>query len=260
MRKFVLGIILIFGIVGVGYAASFSRVSLDNFDKLHSDSGVFSGVLPGFYVGVGAGYGGMRTAKYSKNYSANIIRIIGGFPHSEKRFGFAARAYGGYLWAIPQVQHFWLGPELGYNYYSKNKYIMNSVSGTHNWQYRGYNIDLLGVAKYNFYNFARSGFSILVKAGPAYVCQKLDKRAVNTATGVVYTAHVSVDKLRMECAAGVGYDINQNVDVNLVVSRVFGAITQVNSLTHNHDLTKAAPIDTILFSVAYHFGDFNKWF
>ena len=215
------------------------------------------GTLPGIYAGVGGGWGGMDTPKLTQTDLANLSAASGTYKIHK---GVSARGYLGYLWAIQQVQNLQLGAELGYNHYPKNKYtVTNANNVTESWNYKGYTIDLLGVAKYNFGN---TGFNGLLKVGPAYVRQKL---AVTPATGtpvmLAPSLGASKGKVKAELAGGLGYDINQNIDVNVIVAHVFGS--KPASLGSNAgvptkaSVNKVASVTTAMLSVAYHFGDLN---
>jgi outer membrane immunogenic protein len=240
MKKLLLitGATVALGVVGVSSAAALAPAGS-------------AGTLPGAYVGVGAGWGGMNTPKLNQA-DKNLVGARG--THSQDLRGFAARVYGGYLWALPQVQNLQLGAELGYNYYPKNKYSLSTVNGTDSWNYKGYNIDLLGVAKYNF---GTSGFNALGKIGPAYVHQK----STFTRGLMVIPANLggSKNQVKLEGALGVGYDINQNVDVNVIYAHVFGSkpghVSDVGITRAG--MNKVASVDTVLLTVAYHFGDLN---
>ncbi|MGD9109043.1 MAG: hypothetical protein PVI75_07785 [Gammaproteobacteria bacterium] len=209
------------------------------------------GTLPGFYLGVGAGYGGMSTPKLN---AADKAPSPGN--SSEKFRGFAARGFLGYLWALPQIQNFKLGAELGYNYYPKNKYTIGPAGTQDSWNYKGWNVDLLAVGKYNF---GDTGFNIIGKVGPAYVKQKTTFNGGNFWTwtapvGSTFTRTKS--KVKAEAAIGLGYDINQNIDINLVYSYIFGNKPENISNPATLDgFTKVASVYTLLFNVAYHFGN-----
>ncbi|MGD9153355.1 MAG: outer membrane beta-barrel protein [Gammaproteobacteria bacterium] len=249
MKKLLLvtGAAIALGTVGVSSAAVSAAPS--------NNTGI---TLPGFYVGVGAGYGGM----YTKLSSADkrMGTIYGG--HSEKTRGFAARGSLGYLWALPQVQNFQLGAELGYNYYPKNKYSIGTAP-RYSWNYKGWNADLLAVGKYNFNN---TGFNIIGKAGAAYIRQKTTIVDTSPMGVEVSPAAGSYTKkaVKPEAAIGVGYDINQNIGINLIYSHIFGSkpknpttVIAGSPLANAKDYTKIASVDTILLNVTYHFGNLD---
>jgi len=247
MKKLFLitGATLALGVAGISYAAASAA------------SAPTVGTLPGAYIGVGLGYGGMDTPKITP---ADLVAWSATHGTSTLYKGVAARGYLGYLWAIPQVQNLQLGAELGYNYYPKNKYTLSAGSVSDAWNYSGYNIDLLGVAKYNF---GASGFNVIGKVGPAYVHQKFH----NELTGLVIpglTGNRSKSQIKAEVAAGVGYDINQNIDVNIIYAHVFGnkppRIGEMVNVTTPAQILdrmsgKIASVDTVMLTAAYHFGN-----
>ncbi len=237
--------------LALGFAGASSAAAL-------CPPGATAGTLPGFYAGVGAGVGGMDTPKVTQA-DLDAYSITDGAISDKLRSGVAFRGYLGYLWAIQQVQNLQLGAELGYNYYPKNKYTItdNSISATDKWEYKGYNIDLLGVAKYNF---GGTGFNALLKAGPAFVRQKLT--FTPTPTGVVANGlGESKGKVKAELAGGLGYDINKNIDVNVIVAHIFGnkpaSIGSNSGAPTKASLNKVASVTTYMATIAYHFGDLN---
>lgn len=249
MKKLLLvaGAALALGTAGTSFAAALAAPSGN------------TGVLPGFYVGLGAGIGGMDTPKLDQN----DLAFLGAYETSYKlRNGVAARGYLGYLWAIPQTQYLKLGAELGYNYYPKNKYTAKYIGlPDESWDYKGWNVDLLAVGKYNF---GDTGFNVIGKAGPAYVSQDLNLNADQPGVGYSSIHTGSKHKVRAEVAAGVGYDFNKNIDVNLVFSHVFGNkpakpadLVGLTNAEMKNRLTKVAPVDTLLLTAAYHFGNID---
>lgn len=246
----IIGAAMALGAVSVTYAATFENASA-------KDNAVVGSTLPGFYLGLGAGYGQMNTPKLNAAEKATGT-ILGG--QSESRRGLTGRGSLGYLWAFPQSQNVQLGAEVGYNYYPKSEYSLgNSSAAKFAWDYKSWSADLLAVAKYNF---KETGFNIIGKVGPAYVKQ----RTTVTVTGtplpgmiVPMTGSRSKNAVKPEAAIGVGYDINQNIGIDLVYSHIFGskpANLNVNATntTSVNDFTKIASLDTVLLNVTYHFG------
>jgi OOP family OmpA-OmpF porin len=209
-----------------------------------------TGTLPGAYIGVGGGWGGMHTPKLN-----DADRVFSGGPGSETVLGIAARAYGGYLWAIPQAQNLQVGVELGYNYYKKNTYSLAGPNASDEWNYKGHSIDLLGVAKFNL---GTSGLNVLAKAGPAYVRQKMTITENNL--GALNTGWAgSESKVKPEAVVGIGYDITKNLDINATYAHIFGNepghVSDTGTVAaQKANLNKVAPVDMYLLSVAYHFG------
>lgn len=239
MKKLLLitGATVALGVAGASYAAALGPCPAPA-----------CGTLPGVYVGVGLGWGGMDTPKLNE-----ADKALGTTGWSYKlRKGASARGYLGYMWAIQQVQNLQLGAELGYIYYPKNKYSLSTANGTDSWEYKGYTIDLLGVGKYNF---GDSGFNALLKAGGAWVNQKL---TVSNPAGIVANnLGDSKSGVKFELAGGLGYDINQNVDVNVIYAHIFGSkpghVSDSNVSKDN--MNKIATVSTIMATIAYHFGN-----
>ena len=248
MKKLLLatGVVLALGVTSISYAGTFTTPG--NFGKNSTAASSSVGTLPGFYVGVGAGFGGIITSKLN-----DADKNLGGGNDSYDIRGFAARGFLGYLWAMPRVQNLQLGAELGYNYYGKNKYTLGPVSTRDAWNYSGWNADLLAVGKYNL---ADTGFSVIGKVGAAYVNQKLS--VTQTGYGVLNPAWAKTNnKIKPEGVIGLGYDINQHIDATVLYYYVFG-----NTPGHVSDagvsqssLNKVASVDAILFNLAYHFGN-----
>ena len=238
MKKLLLatGAAMALGIASTGYAAA-----------LAAPGSV--GTLPGFYLGVGAGVGGINTPKLNDRDKA-----LGLGNYSEDIRGFVARGFLGYFWAIPQVQNLQLGAELGYNHYPDNKYSIGTGTTKTSWKYDGWNVDLLAVGKYNF---SDSGFNVIGKVGPAYVKQKTTVSGATVFGNPVLTpSSTSNSKVRAEAAIGLGYDINQNFDVNLVYAYIFGnKPANVSSNPTRNDFTKVAPVYTLLLNATYHIGN-----
>lgn len=243
MKKILLitGAVLALGVAGSGYAAALMTPSNT------------AGALPGLYVGVGGGVGMMYTTGIGpgeKSAYNNQWSDTG-------KVGFSGRGYLGYLWAIPDMRDLKLGVETGYTYYPKRKYTLGSPSvipggSRQAWNYSMQHIDVLGVAKCNF---GDTGFNFLLKGGMAYVMQKLNITEDRTSTSSPRFGGVhktTKKQWKPEVAAGFGYDINQNIDVNLVYSIIAGRRpAQLAS-------SRIVPANNVLLSVAYHFGGLGK--
>lgn len=201
----------------------------------------------GAYVGVGLGVGGMNTPKLDAAEKSIATS------HSESiRRGVAGRAYAGYFW---QAANFLFGPEIGASTYPKNKYRLSRTSiGSGSWTYSGYNIDLLGIAKYAF----DSGFNIFGKAGLAYAEQKVELKATLNSGASADTTETENDVLP-EVAAGLGFDWTDQFSTNITYSHIFGnkpsQIENSNILPGTkNDLDSVASIDMVLLNAEYHFG------
>lgn len=222
--------------------------------EISSNANSYNGAVPGFYMGVGLGYGGMNTPELNGTDKMGPIsyRLDGS---TEKIHGIAGQIYAGYLWAIPHTQGLKAGLETGFNSYAKNRYTLMWLFGfgQTDWTYSGYNIDLLGVARYNV---ANTGFNIFGKAGAAYVSQTF---TMNDNIAWIYsgpTTSNTAHKVLPKVALGVGYDFNQNVGINLIYDHIFGAQPCHISDPHRSvsKMNQVASVSTFTTGITYHFG------
>ncbi|HIF9218023.1 TPA: outer membrane protein [Photobacterium damselae] len=175
----------------------------------------------GPYIGVNIGSGGMDTPDLEVNQTSSY----------ELR-GLAGGIDAGYLWQTQQVEY---GVELGFDTYAKNKY---RIGDFFHMDYKGYNLDLLGVAKYNF----SSQWNVFGKAGLAYVNQKL------TVDGLGLIGK-NKNEIKPKVALGFGYDFTPELGMNAEYSHVFAG--DANSL--KSDGTKVASVDMLTLGVQYRF-------
>jgi len=251
------GILLITGItLAFGIASSSYAVALTTPKGNAPKSNI--GALPGLYVGVGAGVGGMDTPKLN-----DWRRSVSTSYTEKRRDGIAARAFLGYLWACSQAPNLKFGVETGYDYYSKNKYSLIGPAGQNNasWNYKGYNIDLLAVTKYNF---GKTGFNAVLKGGAAYNHQVFSGQASSTraitAGSLLYIKDTAHKVVKPKVAIGLGYDVNQNIDIGLMYSHMFSTKPAKNfaGITSSRVTNRGAAVDMILLTAAYHFGSLGK--
>lgn len=173
--------------------------------------------IPGFYVQGEAGASGTQGAFF---------------------FGPAARLSGGYLWAADS--HLAYGIESGVAY-NKNKLELNLFDDTVTTGYKSINLDLLGVLKYSF----DSGFNVFGKAGANYshvTTYIEDNQGNETDTGT------TPDQIFPEVALGMGYQFNQNVEMDLTASTSFtkagsGKNSQIGTFNNN-----------LMLGLTYHFA------
>ena len=173
---------------------------------------------PGFYIGAGAGVGGMDTKKDNA--------FGGGY---KLRSGVAYRASLGYLTGEGNVN---FGAELGYTGYPDNTYNGNGFKVT----YSGHTVDLLGVAKYNF-SETDTGFFLVGKAGAAVISQKTSAKGFGTTYSKSKTA------VKPELAVGAGYNMNKNVALDVTLAHVFGTQTNPNANSES-SATNIAAVNT----------------
>ncbi|TLS80400.1 outer membrane protein [Photobacterium damselae] len=173
----------------------------------------------GPYIGVNIGSGGMDTPELEGNQTSSY----------ELR-GLAGGIDAGYLWQTQQVEY---GVELGFDTYAKNKY---RIGDAFHMDYKGYNLDLLGVAKYNF----SSQWNVFGKAGLAYVNQKLT---------VDDFGSKNKNEIKPKVSLGFGYDFTPELGMNAEFSHVFAA--DANSL--KSDGTKVASVNMLTLGMQYRF-------
>jgi opacity protein-like surface antigen len=146
----------------------------------------------GFYTQVLAGYGKVKASNTSSDLDV------------KKNHGIDAGINAGYMF----TDNF--GVEAGFMQYSNVKYYDLSVSGTTSGASlrQNYNIHVAGVAKYDLTN----EFNVFGKLGLANVHSK----GVFTTTDAdgSQTDKTSESKMALFTGAGVGYNVNQHVEVS----------------------------------------------
>jgi len=155
--------------------------------------------------------------------------------------GFSFGAATGYLWGCDAVNY---GVELGGLLYPRTTTSNRAIPGTNinsNFSVNGYNVDLLGVLKYNF----PSGFNVFAKGGVAYVNQKVSLNALGSSSTTV-SLNKTDDTFAPEAAIGVGYQLNQNWDVNLTVNTVFAGEYKADHVVARNG--------NVLLGATYHFA------
>ncbi|WP_230675773.1 outer membrane protein [Piscirickettsia salmonis] len=193
---------------------------------------------PGAYIGLNLGYGGMDTAQLTKNSFRNEASS------SASLRGFAGRINAGYLWSQSSLNY---GIELGYATYANNQYSALGKNGEkYNFTYKGYNIDLLGIAQYNF----NPNWNIFAKVGIAYASQ--------TTSGSSEFSHMFANKGRLlpKVALGLGYEFTNGIGLNLTASHIFGNQSTFdgnNNQTIKNNLNKVSPVDMVTVGISYNF-------
>ncbi len=205
----------------------------------------------GFYIGGATGYGGMDNDKvraFSK-YNGPLNHCYS-LNFTTQQNHFAYRANGGYIFLVGN--HTEVGPELGFNGYGNTNYdgaYSNSVESTYyisHLKISSYSFDFLVASRY----FFGSHFNVLGKAGFALMHQKSSidysqaTQSGNTASyQKIANSTVEKSKIEPELDAGLGYDINPHVGLNIIYSHTFGhkAVTE-NTL----DLDNVASTNTVL--------------
>ncbi|MCK4608236.1 MAG: outer membrane beta-barrel protein [Gammaproteobacteria bacterium] len=189
----------------------------------------------GFYAGFSAGSGGMDKKRPDHPPSVN---------EEHHYYGFVTRPYVGYLWSIPSVSSLKLGMELGYfSSFKPDEYILNNQT----WIYFGYDVDLLGVVKYNVFG---SSFFLEGKAGGAFVHQTVRM------SGMGDPSSSTKNGLQPEVGLGVGYDFTSKFSMNFVITEIFGSpppdLTYGD--TNVDDVDSIIRTQSAMLGVTYHFG------
>jgi len=169
--------------------------------------------IPGLYVQGEAGASGTQGALF---------------------FGPAARLSAGYLWAADNYLSY--GIESGVSYNKNKLYWSDDFKPG----YTSVNLDLLGVLKYTF----ESGFNVFAKAGGDYshITTFIDYNDIEV------DSNTSIDQVFPEVALGMGYQINQNVEIDLTASTAFskagsGKNQQLGTFNNN-----------LMLGLTYHFA------
>lgn len=138
---------------------------------------------------------------------------------------YSARVSGGYMWATDPCLSY--GLELGFQHYSKisARYLDMVLS------YKRQSLDLLGVLDYKF----AEKFDVFAKAGAAVVYEDFKAR---DSFGYIQASETSVTP---KAAIGVGYQVVDNVQVNLSLNHEFER--------ENH----VASASSLLLGVSYSF-------
>ncbi len=124
--------------------------------------------------------------------------------HSDKARS-TGRISAGYLWDVnPCVE---LGVEGGVQGYQKLRENYNNVDAS----LRRYSVDVLGVVDY----YPVQGFDLFAKAGPAYIREKA------TIHHNHFDASARKGTVVPKAVIGAGYDIINNVNVNIALSHEF---------------------------------------
>lgn len=197
--------------------------------------------------GVVAAEMGSKWSDYINAKAKYLAEESGRTTHAEHRnFGIAGRLAVGYLMNV--ATNFNAGVETGFSLYQGPHFKINDSANKFEGTSYGYDIDLLGVAKYNFTN----SFNVFGKAGAVYATQKSEGKI----KGDFYNEELkggkmSDHKFAPKAALGIGYNINQNFEVTLAYSHVFGKTWKESFLTSNKN--NIISTDAILVGLTYNF-------
>ena len=199
----------------------------------------------GGYIQIQGGVGGLHT-KYYDNNSDPYDRVT-------IRNGLAYRISTGYLLAQNKFNY---GLELGYAGYPENNYSFSfpilSASGMQN--YKGDVVDLLAVLKLNVLTVAKHDIYIPGKAGAAYVTQTFNGQS--TAFNTVFSLNKTVSQLKPEVAAGIGFQLCKQVDINVNYQHIFAGQADpfADSVVNQNGLTHVSTVSLLMAGIAYHFA------
>jgi outer membrane immunogenic protein len=222
----------------------------------------------GFYVGIQAGAAKTElpsaTKEELKAAEEEGITIL-----NPKRFKLGGRVFGGYL--IRGNNHLSYGLELGAMAFQEENLSVTkttteisddvppveTITTTEaKLGYRNYLFDALAVGKYHL----NAQWNVFGKAGIAYVNQKATLSGSETVNDVktdLKPVKSNLRKFKPEVQAGIGYDVNKNLGINLTYIHVFGQKLE-NSINHNGEdvdiNTNTFPVNALMLGVEYHFA------
>jgi hypothetical protein len=201
-----------------------SVVSLSLFSALS-----FADIMP--YAGLNMGIGGINTPE------ANID----GGSYSQESGKFAWNLNSGFLFNSTMNSKFQYGAEISYSSYATNE----TKVGNLNFDYDGYNIAVLGVAKYNF----NPKWSVFGKLGAAYTVQELSSNAS--------MFNKKESEVLPKIGFGGSYNITEKFAVNASLEHVFGDdIAEFTNRANNYqlsDYTNVGSVSTMYIGVGYSF-------
>lgn len=174
------------------------------------------------YMGLEMGASLLDTNPESPLTWEEIATKIHGTVKKDDGWNSAFRLFGGYMWLVSSK--FDAGIELGISRLSGNRYDFSSdkptiISSSHlvinQWQ-----IDLLGVAKYNF----TKNFNVFAKAGAAYAWQRYSPNSFFLMPLPELDVWLSGfgNALLPKIVIGTGYDFNAHFGMTLSYSHLFG--------------------------------------
>ncbi|MCE7556006.1 outer membrane beta-barrel protein [Aliivibrio fischeri] len=147
----------------------------------------------------------------------------------------------GLLFNSEMNNKFQYGAEVSYSTYATNENRFENLK----FDYDGYNIAALGVAKYNFNN----KWSIFGKAGAAYTVQEL--------TSNVNVFNKKESKVLPKIGLGASYNITDNFAINASFEHIFGDdLAEFTNKPNNHqlsDYTNVGSVSTMYIGMGYSF-------
>lgn len=240
---------LIFSTTVIGLAKT-SKPAMKNYDPSIVTSAIAGNHA---YLGIQGGYGTMDVHISEVGKAIFDAEKVSYEAHEPKAT--AGRIFAGYLWLAGEKGH--LGAEIGYGKHPNRTYTFSFEDEeslepemiTTEVKFKGYYLDLLGVAKYNF----TPQINAFVKGGIAYVHQTVtiegDTTFFSLFFGDIDIEKATLNKFLPEAAIGVGYDINRNFSVDLSYSHIFG-----EAINLPMPIFGAASVNTLMLGVTAHFN------
>lgn len=183
------------------------------------------------YVGVNLGIGGITSTEPD----------FRGTTYSHESGKLAWNIHSGALFDSKTNKKLKYGAEISYSSYAKNKTVIQNL----NYTYGGYNLAVMGVAKYSF-NYKWSMFG---KLGAAYASQKMKSN--------IFEFNQNESKMAPKMALGTSYNINEYFSVNASIDHVFGSdiahLSDQKTTYQLSDFTNVGSVSALYFGVTYSF-------
>lgn len=184
------------------------------------------------YVSLQGGIGGMETSSVDVNNDP--------YTGYSLKNGVSFRPSIGYLFDLGSGMN--VGFEAGYAAYPNNTYqYYYNQSQT----YSGHYFDFLGVGKMHF-NSSETGLYGVLKLGTAIVTQKYE----GDDSGFTYYREITTVGAYPELSLGLGYDVKNNLGVDVSWTRVFAGEADPYSY---YDSNEISTITTVMLGVNYRF-------
>jgi OmpA-OmpF porin, OOP family len=223
--------------------------------------GIANAAKTGAYVGAGLGYSQSDASNLEEDYYQVGNSVFHLYNTSLEEEGLGGRVFGGYNFNP------YLGLELGVSRYADTqyKYTLDSETygnpfyygrGNGKLTYSFTTLDLVGKA---YLPLGNSGFDIygLIGASEVFVKAKTEYSAqyYNVFGSSIGSGSASdtdnYHELRPKFGVGINYALNQNIAMNLEVSRIQGNENEYN----DGDADNYVPnLDMASLSLTYHFG------
>ncbi|MGF1903410.1 outer membrane beta-barrel protein [Aliivibrio sifiae] len=183
------------------------------------------------YIGINLGIGGIEAPDAD----------IDGMNYSQESGKFAWGLNSGVLFNAEMNNKFQYGAEVSYSSYATNETKIENLR----FDYDGYNVAALGVAKYNF----NKKWSIFGKAGAAYTVQDLSSN--------VSAFNKKESKVLPKIGLGGSYNVTNNFALNVGFEHIFGDdLAEFTNKANNYqlsDYTHVGSVTTMYIGAGYSF-------